>query len=104
MSVAVSQNVMKSPNVAEVFTGRQSRPVAPNTTATDKNAVSPQGNGVKSSEAVLSLLDDERQSADRTGYDSPSGQNQRALDAYKSFANQQKREEIQQMFSVDLFA
>lgn len=104
MSVAVSQNIIKSPNVAEVFTGRQPRAIAPNSTATDKSAESPQGNGVKSSAAVLSLLDDERQNADRTGYDNPSGQNQRALEAYKSFANQQKREEIQQMFSVDLFA
>ncbi|WP_306517891.1 hypothetical protein [Rheinheimera sp.] len=104
MSVAVSQNIIKSPNVAEVFTGRQPRAIAPNTTATDKTSASPQGNGVKSSAAVLSLLDDERQSSERTGYDNPAGQHQRALEAYKSLANQQKREEIQQMFSVDLFA
>ncbi len=104
MSLAVSQNISRSPNVAEVFAGRQPRALAPNSTATDKTAESPQGNGVKSSAAVLSLLDDERQNAGRTGYDNPSGQNQRALEAYKSLANQQKREEIQQMFSVDLFA
>ncbi len=106
MSVAVSQDLARSQNVAEVFSGRQARAIRPNTSATDKPQLAdiPQGTGIKSSAAVMSLLDQSQPKASQAGYDQPAPQYQKALDAYQSFASQEKREQIQQYFSVDLFA
>ncbi|MDZ7903323.1 MAG: hypothetical protein U5L01_12620 [Rheinheimera sp.] len=42
--------------------------------------------------------------AETTYYDEPDGRTQKALDAYQSLASQQKREQLQQMLSVDLYA
>lgn len=106
MSVAVSQDLARSQNVAEVFSGRQTRAIRPNSSATEKPAIPdiPQGSGIKNSAAAMSLLDESRNSTASTGYDQPAPQYQKALDAYQSFASQEKREQIQQYFSVDLFA
>lgn len=106
MSVAVSQDLARSQNVAEVFSGRQARAIRPNTSATDKPQLPdlPLGQGIKSSAAAISLLDESRSSAGQTAYDQPAPQYQKAVDAYKSFASARQREEIQQYFSVDLFA
>ncbi|MFN6969648.1 MAG: hypothetical protein ACK4NN_02225 [Rheinheimera sp.] len=106
MSVAVSQDLARSQNVAEVFSGRQARAIRPQSSSTEKPLLPdlPQGNGIKSSAAVISLLDESRQSAGQTAYDQPAPQYQKAVDAYKSFASAKQREEIQQYFSVDLFA
>ena len=106
MSVAVSQDLARSQNVAEVFSGRQARAIRPNSSATEKPQLPeiPQGSGIKSSAAAMSLLDESQNSTAKTGYDQPAPQYQKAVDAYKSFASAQKREEIQQYFSVDLFA
>jgi hypothetical protein len=106
MSVAVSQDLARSQNVAEVFSGRQTRAIRPNTSATEKPQVTEiqQGTGIKSSAAAMSLFDESRSTNGKAGYDQPAPQYQKALDAYQSFASQQKREQIQQYFSVDLFA
>lgn len=106
MSVAVSQDLARSQNVAEVFSGRQTRAIRSTTTATEKPQIAeiPQGTGIKSSAAALSLLDESRSNAQQTAYDQPAPQNQKAVDTYKSFASATQREAIQQYFSVDLFA
>ena len=106
MSVAVSQDLARSQNVAEVFSGRQTRAIRPNTSATEKPPLveMPQGNGIKSSTAAITLLDESRNNAGQTAYDQPAPQYQKAVDAYKSFASAKQREEIQQYFSIDLFA
>jgi len=106
MSVAVSQDLARSQNVAEVFSGRQARAIRSNSSATEKPQLVeiPQGSGIKSSAAAMSLLDESHNSTGKTGYDQPAAQYQKAVDAYKSFASQEKREQIQQYFSVDLFA
>jgi len=106
MAVAVSQDLVRSQNVAEVFSGRQARAIPSIGSATEKpqQPEQPQGNGIKSSAAVLSLLDGDRQNAAQTSYDQPAPAFQKALNAYQSFASQEKREQIQEFFSVDLFA
>jgi len=101
MSVTVSRDIPQSPNVAQVFQGLAAKPVA-KPQPSDKAAI-PEGSGVKASAQVISLLDEE-QDQRRTSYDQPNQRNRQALDAYQSLANQDKREKIQQMFSVDLFA
>ena len=65
MSVAVSQDLARSQIVAEVFSGRQTRAIRPNTSATEKPQVTEiqQGTGIKSSAAAMSLLDESRRAA-----------------------------------------
>ena len=52
---------------------------------------------------VLSMLD-QQEAQKRTTYDQPKQRNQQALNAYEMLANQEKRDKIQQMFSLDLYA
>ncbi len=44
------------------------------------------------------------EAASRLSYDRPSGQQNRAISAYQSVAWQQRREAVQQMVNVDLYA
>lgn len=44
------------------------------------------------------------EAASRLSYDRPSGQQSRAISAYQSVAWQQRREAVQQMVNVDLYA
>ncbi|WP_337880854.1 hypothetical protein [Rheinheimera sp.] len=101
MSVTVSRDIPQNPNVAQVFQGLASLPV-PVKTAAEK-VVLPEGSGVKTSAQVISLLD-EQQEKRRTSYDQPTNKNRQALQLYQSLEDQEKREQIQQLFSVDLFA
>ncbi|MCJ8322007.1 MAG: hypothetical protein MJK12_20405 [Colwellia sp.] len=45
-----------------------------------------------------------QQQAKNTGYDQPSEQNFTAISAYQSIENQSQRDNIQQVFGVDLLA
>ncbi|MFC4654825.1 MULTISPECIES: hypothetical protein [Rheinheimera] len=101
MSVTVSRDIPQSQNVAQVFQGLASLPVPAKPVA--EKPAQPEGSGVKASAQVISLLD-EQQEQRRTSYDQPNNKNRQALQAYQSLANQEKREQIQQLFSVDLFA
>ena len=62
-----------------------------------------QGQGQSSNGVVLMQAGAEEE-AERLSYDQPSGRQNKALVAYDSVALQQKREQLQQMMHVDLYA
>lgn len=107
MSIAVSQDLARSQNVADIIGNKPVRAVKSpgnDRTAEQLPQQTQQGSGVKSSAAVISRLDDERNQQAKAGYDAPAPQYQKAVDAYQSFASMSQRDQIQQYFSVDLFA
>lgn len=101
MTIAVSRDVPKSPSVGLVFQGNKTKAVEAEQQT--KTTLVPSGSGVRADAQALSMLD-EQEAQKRTTYDQPKQRNQQALDAYATFANQDKREKIQQMFSLDLYA
>jgi len=101
MTIAVSRDVPKSPSVGLVFQGNKTKAVEAEQQST--TTLVPSGRGVRADAQVLSMLD-EQEAQRRTTYDQPKQRNQQALDAYDMLANQDKREKIQQMFSLDLYA
>jgi 3-hydroxy-3-methylglutaryl CoA synthase len=101
MSIAVSRDIAASPNVGLVFQGNKTTAVKAE--AQHQTTLVPSGSGVRSDAQVLSMLD-QQEAQKRTIYDQPKQRHQQALAAYEMFANQDKREKIQQMFSLDLYA
>ncbi len=101
MTIAVSRDVPKSPNIGLVFQGSKTKAVEAE--PQNKTTLVPAGTGVRADAQVLSMLD-EQEAQKRTSYDQPKQRNQNALAAYEMLANQEKREKIQQMFSLDLYA
>lgn len=64
-----------------------------------------QGQGQsQSSNGVVLMQAGAEEEAERLSYDQPSGRQNKALVAYDSVALQQKREQLQQMLHVDLYA
>lgn len=51
---------------------------------------------------VVAQLDQERQST--TGYDAPPSKNRLAIAAYEGVTNLERRDNVKQVFGVDLFA
>ena len=76
----------------------QSSEVVAETAASQRQSQSQSSNGV-----VLMQAGAEEE-AERLSYDQPSGRQNKALVAYDSVALQQKREQLQQMLHVDLYA
>ena len=58
----------------------------------------------QSSNGVVLMQAGAEEEAERLSYDQPSGRQNKALVAYDSVALQQKREQLQQMMHVDLYA
>lgn len=58
----------------------------------------------QSSNGVVLMQAGAEEEAERLSYDQPSGRQNKALVAYDSVALQQKREQLQQMLHVDLYA
>ncbi len=56
------------------------------------------------SNGVVLMQAGAEEEAERLSYDQPSGRQNKALVAYDSVALQQKREQLQQMLHVDLYA
>ncbi len=90
-------------------------PVVPKTGSTSQKPVqtptedaSPQRASARldvSDEGVILAKQLQRDSATRdTIYDQPSGNNARAIATYIEFANQTRREEVQSLLGVDLYA
>ena len=77
---------------------RQSSEVVAETAASQRQRQGQSSNGV-----VLMQAGAEEE-AERLSYDQPSGRQNKALAAYDSVALQQKREQLQQMLHVDLYA
>ena len=100
MTLTVNQSLNAPANIAPVYTNTEAR----RQSAEQKIApVTPQGTGVRSNAKVLSALDAEQ---DKPSFRSKhnDAQAERALLAYKSLQNQERRSEIQSMLGVDLYA
>ena len=54
--------------------------------------------------SVLLMADGAEEAAERLSYDQPSGREGRAVSAYQSIARQEKRDELQQMLRLDIYA
>jgi hypothetical protein len=110
MTVTLSQDIQKNPTITQVLSGAAVRTAKSVQDAVDKpSGQTPNGKGITSSGEVLALLDAQREEsvdaqAKSTFYDEPDGRTQKALDIYQSLAVQQKREQLQQLLSVDLYA
>jgi len=104
MSVTLSQDLNRAGGLRQVNGGVGPRALKDATQSPSQSAqnATPQGQGVKSSAEVMALLDTQQLS--RAGYDEPDQRQQKAISAYQSFASQDKREQLQQMFAVDLYA
>jgi hypothetical protein len=105
MNIAVSQDLSRSRGISEVSAKAQSKAVAGQQRAdTIVLPAEKTSQGVRSSAAVLSQLDDALNQQQRTAYDQPQARQQKALAAYQQLETFSKREQIQQVFGVDLFA
>ena len=58
----------------------------------------------QNSNGVVLMQEGAEEEAERLSYDQPLGRQNKALVAYDSVALQQKREQLQQMMHVDLYA
>jgi hypothetical protein len=104
MNIAVSQDLSRSRGISEVSAKAQTKAVAGQQRADSIGLPAEKiGQGVRSSAAVLSQLDDAL-NQQRTGYDQPRPRQQKALAAYQQLETLSQREQIQQVFGVDLFA
>ncbi|HEY0906096.1 hypothetical protein [Rheinheimera texasensis] len=104
MSVTFSQDLNRTNGLRQVNGGvgpRALKDATQSPSQSPQNAT-PQGQGVKSSAEVMALLDTEQ--LNRASYDTPDQRQQKAISAYQSFASQDKREQLQQMFAVDVYA
>ena len=66
--------------------------------------VDEQAAGRQSSAGIERLDEGAEQAAERLSYDQPSGWQGKATFAYQSVSRQEKREQLQQMLRVDLYA
>jgi hypothetical protein len=100
MTLNVNQNLNASANVATVYTGAQPRRVP----VRDEQANElPPGRGVRASQAATARLDDERRHHASFG-NTPDRRAQQAVNAYESLAKDQRRNEVQALLGVDLYA
>ena len=104
MAVTFSQDLNRTNGLRQVNGGVGPRALKDATQSPSQSAqnATPQGQGVKSSAEVVALLDSEQ--LNRASYDAPDQRQQKAISAYQSFASQDKREQLQQMFAVDVYA
>lgn len=78
-------------------------PLRPQSSEVVAETAASQSQGQSSNGVVLMQAGAEEE-AERLSYDQPSGRQNKALVAYDSVALQQKREQLQQMLHVDLYA
>lgn len=108
MTVTYSQDIRNTTLITPASGGAPSRSLKPLQDALDKpTSQQPSGKGITIAGDAVALLDANFESAtadEKTSYDEPDGRTQRALEAYQSLAGQQKREALQQLLSVDLYA
>lgn len=104
MAVTFSQDLNRTNGLRQVNGGVGPRALKDATQSPSQSAqnATPQGQGVKSSAEIMALLDTEQ--LNRASYDAPDQRQQKAISAYQSFASQDKREQLQQMFAVDVYA
>ena len=103
MSITVSQDLLRSSATPSVLSGRPVRATgdATDSPASKTNQATPQGEGIKAPAAVLAMLDAQNS---KTVYDEPGQRQQKAVSAYQDVLQQDKKEQLQQMFAIDLYA
>lgn len=72
--------------------------------STDTNSTQTTSSASLSSGGTFRTSSQAEDAAERLTYDQPSGRQNKALSAYHSVARQEKRDAIQQMLTVDLYA
>lgn len=97
MSLVISQDIRRSQGV-QATPERQTRAG----TATSAPIVAPKGQGIVQSPDAMAQLDANQ--TYRTGYDQPDQKQQKAILAYQQTATLAKREQLHQLFSVDVYA
>ncbi|CAM3852599.1 hypothetical protein [Rheinheimera salexigens] len=102
MTLTVKQSLNAPAHVATVYNSTEARrPSAEPKTA----AITPQGSGIRSNARVLSALDAEQHKPSfRSNGNGNDAHAERAVAAYQSLQHQQRRNEIQSMLGVDLYA
>lgn len=100
MTLTVNQSLNAPAQVRALYTSTAAR-TAP---AEQKTAVAvPQGTGIRSNAKILSALDaEQRKPSFASTANKPHAD--RAVAAYQSLQNEQRRSEIQSMLGVDLYA
>jgi len=106
MSITVSQDLLRSSATPSVLSGRPVRATgdATDSPASKTNQATPQGEGIKAPAAVLAMLDAQNVQSSKTVYDEPGQRQQKAVSAYQDVLQQDKKEQLQQMFAIDLYA
>lgn len=103
MSITVSQDLLRSNSTQAVLSGRAVRPAVDATGQSANQAkAAPQGDGIRASGAVMAML--EAETAQRAVYDEPGQRQQKALSLYQDVLQQDKKDQLQQMFAIDLYA
>lgn len=111
MAVNLNSNAAAYQNVAQVFNSntrvndaaRQKTPQLPAPEQTSQNLPQPQK--VKTDQKVVQALDAQRDQDERhrTTFDNPNRTTAKALNAYNSVANADRKEEIHSLLGVDLY-
>ncbi len=89
---------MASPDLARVGLGAVSPAVV------NRPAVAKEEQQQRSAPPVVLMADGAEEAAERLGYDQPSGREGRAVSAYQSIARQERRDELQQLLRLDVYA
>lgn len=106
MSINASNNV----NASSLLNPATNRPQPVRQTTPDRQAAEAQSTqqaaGIRVERAVIERLDNEREAArNRQEFRGSSElRNERAIAAYQSLQNEQRRNEVQAMLGVDLYA
>ncbi|MCT8126646.1 hypothetical protein H1D31_11555 [Alishewanella sp. BS5-314] len=106
MSINASNNI----NASSLLNPATNRPQPVRQTTPERQAAEAQSTqqaaGIRVERAVIERLDNEREAErNRQNFrDSSEPQNERAIAAYQSLQNEQRRSEVQAMLGVDLYA
>lgn len=93
---ALDTSLQQLTSVGRTAVGPARRPQA--------DEVDEQAAGRQSAAGIVRLDEGAEQAAERLSYDQPSGWQGKATFAYQSVSRQEKREQLQQMLRVDLYA
>lgn len=100
MTLNVNQSLNSTASLSRVFAGTDPRLAQ---SRSGQAAELPQGSGIRASSALIDQLDDARRQ--QTQFENNTSRRaQRAVDAYQSLANEQRRSDVQSLLGVDVYA
>lgn len=102
MSINASNNI----NPSSLLNPATNRPQPTRAVQPERDATVNQAAGIRVDTEVISRLDNEREAqTNRQSFrDNAEPRNERAIAAYQSLQNEQRRSEVQAMLGVDLYA